>query len=272
MLSGPAYVDLRLRAEGLGDVDLETLAGFGLRAAVLCAHRPPGPRDVDLRRHWDELSGTQSRRLAAAGIRPLVALGVPGAHIPARGLSVLLHDLTRRFGDPSVVAFGELDLAAGGPREESLLEEQLGLARDLDRPVLLRAPAGGGLRATQRLLSMVRRAGPPPERFLLVGAQGAPAELARALGLWHGWSVGTSAADDAKLVGLVRARGGSRLALVSDVGDGAGDLVALPRAIHGLAKAGLSEKLLRGLLHDGPLAFVEGSRARWAHARAAGRE
>ena len=47
-------VDLHLHAEGLSDADLATLAFFGLRAALTCAHDAAGSATTEgLRRHWD---------------------------------------------------------------------------------------------------------------------------------------------------------------------------------------------------------------------------
>lgn len=108
--SAPEFVDLHLHAEGLSDADLATLAFFGLRAALTCAHDAGAIRTDDLRRHWDELVTVQAARLQAAGIRPLVALGVHPARIPWHGIDALLHDLPRYFDDPRVVALGELGL------------------------------------------------------------------------------------------------------------------------------------------------------------------
>jgi predicted metal-dependent TIM-barrel fold hydrolase len=270
-VSAPPFTDLRLRAETLRDEDLETLARFGLRAALVCAHRPPGPRERDMREHWDDLLSRQAPRLAAHGIRPLVALGIPGAHIPARGLAALLDDLVRRFDHPLVAAFGELDLASGGPREEALLTEQLSLARGLRRPVILRAPARGrtGLR---RLLSLLQRrregaaqaAGPSQADVLLVDAGEADRPMARPLGLWLGLPVSPSGLSEKDVVRLAHADGLDAVALVSDMGEGPGDLLALPRAAHALARAGFSERRLRALLSEGPLAFIAGRpRAIW---------
>ena len=48
--SAPEFVDLHLHAEGLSDADLATLAFFGLRAALTCAHDAGAIRTDDLRR------------------------------------------------------------------------------------------------------------------------------------------------------------------------------------------------------------------------------
>src|SRR2546421_2673940 len=121
------FVDLHLHAEGLSDADLGTLAFFGLRAALTCSNDANASNSEEVRRHWDELVEVQTGRLKAAGIRPLVALGVHPARIPWHGVDALLHELPRYFDDPRVVALGELGLHKGGEREEEVLARQLEL-------------------------------------------------------------------------------------------------------------------------------------------------
>src|SRR5476649_106816 len=100
----PEFVDLHLHADGISTQDLATLAYFGLKAAVTCA-RDTGSGSADaLRKHWDELVSKQTERLRAAGIRPLVALGLHPARIPWHGVDELLHRLPHYFDDPKVVA------------------------------------------------------------------------------------------------------------------------------------------------------------------------
>src|SRR5262249_6772163 len=142
MATAPSrFVDLHLHAEGLSDADLATLAFFGLSAALTCAHDAGATRSEELRRHWDELVSRQAQRLKAAGIRPLVALGVHPARIPWHGLEALLHELPRYFDDPRVVALGELGLQEGGEREEDVLTRQLALSLALRRPVVVHTPS-----------------------------------------------------------------------------------------------------------------------------------
>lgn len=250
------YVDLHLHAEGLRDADLATLALFGLETAVTLAHDTPAPRAADVRRHWDELVSTQPRRLAAAGVRPLVALGLHPARIPWRGLEELLHALPRYFDDPKVVALGELGLHLGTPREEEVLLRQLELSLQLRRPVILHTPAEGKLARTRRLLSLVQQAGLDPSRVLVDHATAQTLPLVRALGCWAGLTLQPGGLDAAGAAALLKRRGAEGVLLTSDVGDGAADLLALPRAAEALRAAGLSEELIKRALYEGPLRFL----------------
>lgn len=248
----PPFVDLHLHAEGIGDADLKTLALFGLKAAVTCSNDA-----VDLRKHWDELVTVQTQRLKAAGIRPLVALAVHPSRIPWHGVDELLNRLPHYFDDPRVVALGELGLQQGGAREEEILARQLQLAATLRRPVILHTPAGEkNLSRTKRLLSIVRESRLSPDQVLVDHVTGETFAVVHACGHWAGLTMQPEALGPATAAALLSKHGAERIVLTSDIGEGATDLLALPRAAEALRKAGLSIELTHRALYEGPLAFL----------------
>ncbi len=247
----PPFVDLHLHAEGIADPDLRTLALFGLKAAVTCSNDA-----VDLRKHWDELVTVQTQRLKAAGIRPLVALAVHPSRIPWHGVDELLNRLPHYFDDPRVVALGELGLHQGGEREEEILARQLQLASTLGRPVILHTPAKEKLARTKRLLAIVRESRLPPDRVLVDHVNDETFALVHAYGHWTGLTMQPGALGTAEASTLLSKHGAERIVLTSDIGEGASDLLALPRAAEALRKAGLSLELSHRALYEGPLAFL----------------
>lgn len=247
----PPFVDLHLHAEGLGLADLETLAFFGLKAAVTCSGSAG-----DLHKHWDDLVTVQTRRLQAAGIRPLVALGVHPSSIPWHGVDDLLTRLPHYFDDPRVVALGELGLQEGGAREEEILARQLQLAVDLRRPVLLRTPATEKVSRTRRLLSIVRESRLSPDQVLVDHVIAETFAVVHACGHWSGFSMQPEALGPTMAAALLSKHGAERIVLTGDIGEGASDLLALPRAAEALRRAGLSTELIHRALYEGPLAFL----------------
>jgi len=250
------FVDLHLHAEGLSDADLETLACFGLAAALTCSHDAGVTRSEEVRRHWDELVSVQAPRLKRAGIRPLVALGVHPARIPWHGVDALLHALPGYFDDPRVVALGELGLQSGGEREEEVFRRQLELSLALRRPVIVQTPAADRLARTRRLIALLREAHVAPERVLIDHVTAETFPLVRACGFWAGLTLQPDAIDAAQAVTLLRKNGAESVSLTSDAGEGASDLLALPRAADALLAAGLSEELRRKAMHGNPLRFL----------------
>ncbi len=252
----PRFVDLHLHAEGISDADLATLAFFGLSAALTCAHDAGASTSDELRRHWDHLVSVQAARLKGAGIRPLVALGVHPARIPWHGIDALLHDLPRYFDDPRVVALGELGLHAGGEREEDILLRQLALSLALRKPVLVHTPSLDKLARTRRLIALLRESRVPPARVLIDHVSEETFPLVRACGFWAGLTLQPGGLDAQAAVRLIKKNGAEGVALTSDVGEGASDLLALPRASDALASGGLSEELRRRAMLENPLAFL----------------
>lgn len=252
----PEFVDLHLHAEGLSDADLGTLAFFGLRAALTCSNDAGAQRIEDLKAHWNELVTVQVARLKAAGIRPLVALGVHPARIPWHGIDALLHELPRYFDDPRVVALGELGLNLGGEREEEVLRRQLELSLTLRRPVLVHTPSSDKLQRTRRLIAVLREARVPPQRVLIDHVTDETFPLVRACGFWAGLTLQPGGVAAEVAAELLRKNGAEAVVLTSDVGEGASDLLALPRAAEALLRAGLSQELRHRALYENPLQFL----------------
>jgi predicted metal-dependent TIM-barrel fold hydrolase len=250
------FVDLHLHADGISAQDLATLAYFGLKAAVTCARDAGTGSAVELRKHWDELVGKQAERLKAAGIRPLVALGLHPSRIPWHGVEELFHRLPHYFDDPKVVALGELGLNDGGPREDEILSRQLLLAARLRRPVIIHTPAKDKLARTRRILTLVRDSPLEPERVLVDHVSAATFPLVHGLGCWAGLTLQPDGVAPRAAAALVKKHGAARIVLTSDIGEGASDLLALPKAAEALRSSGLSEEVVRRLMAEGPLAFL----------------
>ena len=250
------FVDLHLHAEGLRDADLTTLALFGLAAAVTCANDAGATSAEELRRHWDGLVSVQASRLKTCGIRPFVALAVHPARIPWHGLDDLLHRLPRYFDDPRVAAIGELGLQEGSSREEEVLLRQLELAAQLRKPVIAHTPATGKLPVTKRLLAILRESRAVPGKVLVDHVTLETFPLVRACGYLSGLTLQPGLLEPDEAAQLLSRNGAEGIVLTSDAGEGASDLLALPRAAGSLRKAGLSLALTRKALYQGPLEFL----------------
>ena len=250
------FVDLHLHADGISGEDLATLAYFGLKAAVTCARDAGAGSAEDLKKHWDELVQIQTQRLKMAGIRPMVALGLHPARIPWHGVDDLLHRLPHYFDDPKVVALGELGLHDGTEREEDIFSRQLGLAARLRKPVIVHTPAKDKLARTKRLLALLTASRLQPSQVLVDHVNEETFPLVRGFGCWAGLTLQPDGMNPQAAAALISKHGAERIVLTSDIGEGATDLLALPKAAEALSKAGLTEELCRRALSEGPLAFL----------------
>lgn len=243
------FFDAQLNPLALRDGDLADLRFFGVAGALAPADGPitPATREA-IRRSWDALSPGATRRLRRAGVAGFAAVGVHPRAIPWRGLEALLADLPDFLGRPQVVAVGAIGLEEGGAREEGVFGRQLELARELRLPVVVHTPWRSKERTTRRALALLREHELEPGRILVTRADARTIRMIRACGYTAGLSLSASAAGADPLdeaVRLVRSLGPEGLVLGSGAGEGAGDLLALPRAAGRLEKAGLSPAVIR---------------------------
>jgi predicted metal-dependent TIM-barrel fold hydrolase len=263
------FFDAHLDARALGRRDLEDLRFFGVTGALVPVSDWPSPTGADaIRRDWTELSGPLVRRMKRCGVAGYVALGIHPARIPRSGLEALLTDLPDFLGRPSVVAIGEIGLVAGTPREEEVFGRQLALAKDLRIPVLVRTPWRATLLRTRRILAILRQAELEPSKVLVDHADTRTAKMIRACGYRAGICLSATPTSGRRsfldeAVRLVESLGPEGLILGSGAGEGAGDLLALPRIADRMASARLSDAVIRRVCGGNAVAFF-GVRARIA--------
>jgi uncharacterized protein len=241
------YFDAQLHPISLRPGDLDDLRYFGVAGALAPADDGVTPATRDgLRRAWAALAPGATRRLRRAGIAGFAAVGIHPRCIPWRGLEALLAELPDFLGRHDVLAVGAIGLDEGGAREEAVFARQLELARELRLPVLVHTPWRAKERITRRALAMLREHDLAPGGVLVTRADARTVRMIRACGYAAGLSLsagGGDALDEA--VKLVRSLGPEGLVLGSGAGDGAGDLLSLPRAAGRMAKAGLSQAVVR---------------------------
>ncbi|HET9751904.1 MAG TPA: hydrolase TatD, partial [Myxococcales bacterium] len=80
--------------------------------------------------------------------------------------------------------------------------------------------------------------------------------LVRGIGCWAGLTLQPGLFDPQSAAAVIAKNGAERIVLTSDIGEGASDLLALPKAAEALQRAGLSLELREELLWHGPLAFL----------------
>lgn len=249
--------DAHLHPEALSDQDLESMRFFGVERALVVAHHFPEPTSKALLRHFDDLVEKQLPRLERLGIRAYAALGVHPRCIPRRGLSEVLSALPDYFQGGRVVALGETGLHSGGEEEEETFLEQLALARRLKLRVVVHTPNQDKERHTRRILTLLRQSGVLASRVLVDHANTRTVRTILEVGHWAGLTLHPEALKAERAVALVRRLGSERLVLNSDAGDGAGDILGLARLANLLAKANLSERIVRRIARDNAVRFFQ---------------
>jgi predicted metal-dependent TIM-barrel fold hydrolase len=248
--------DPRVHPAALTSQDLDTLRRFGVSRVLLACDGSVHPATPGAHfKHFDHLLGKEVPRFARAGLEARVCLGVHPAAVPRRGMAHILERLPSWLQGGKVAALGVLGLALGTEAEEEALLEQLALARRLGLPALVATPLEQREPMTRRLLTVLKASRLPPERILVGGAVGRTVRAIRALGFWTGLTLHPEHLTAERAVALVASLGPERLVLDSGLGEGAFDLLALPRAVHLLTKAGLTRSVVRRV--------SEGNADRW---------
>lgn len=250
--------DPLLHARALGARDLADLAFFGVAGALVPTDDSVAAATAArVRRGWADTVAAV-KRLRKAGLAAWAAVGVHPGRIPLRGLEALLADLPEELSRPEVAAVGIVGIGEGGELEERVLHRQLELARELRRPVLLAVPWRARERAVKRTLSALREAEVEPGRALVLGADVRTVRSIRAVGQLAGVSLSAGGRDDPLdlAVRIVKEHGAEGIVLGSDAGQAGGDLLALPRAVDRLARAGLSDAVIRRVCGANALAFL----------------
>ena len=248
--------DLRLHPASLSEQDLESLRFFGVTGALLVADSSPSPTADALLEHFETLTTVQLRRFEKAGFETRIALGIHPLSVPARGLHRVLDALPSFFSSGRVVALGLLGLARGGPLEEEAFDAQLQLARRLKLPVIASAPLLKRETMTKQLLTRLRESKLPAERVVVDGANAKTVRLILGRGHVAGLTLHPDQLTVEKAVPLIRALGAERVVLNTAAGDGAGDLLALPRAANRLTQSGLTRSVVSRVAGQNARAFL----------------
>jgi predicted metal-dependent TIM-barrel fold hydrolase len=240
-----ALFDAHLHPEGLTDQDLETLRVFGVSAALVAAHHAPiDSTSRDILAHFDSILSVQLPRLERQSIRAYAAIGVDPRCVPRRGMSEILSALPGYFATGKVVALGEVGLHSGSEAEESALVDQLQLSAKLKLPVLVHTPSRDKERHTRRILNLLKAAGILPRRALVDHASGRTVRTILECGYFAGLTIHPDELSAERASALVARLGSERLVLNSDLGDGPGDIIGLPRVVHLMQKRKLSERVI----------------------------
>lgn len=130
--------DAHLPAPALEDLDLENLAYFGLRRAVIVGEKfarfeTSGNAVSSLTR----LAFTERARLRRFGIESVVAAGLSAAAAPDRVIPEYYARLDQLVASGDVAVVGPLGWTYGEPWEVDLFRRQVAIARRHQRPIYL---------------------------------------------------------------------------------------------------------------------------------------
>lgn len=253
----PPFFDAHLHPWGLTDADVDSLRLFGLTAALVTAdHAPADPTPRAILEHFDSILEVQLPRLERRGIRAFAALGVDPRCIPAKGMPEVLAALPGYFASGKVVAIGEVGLQRGGDREENALLAQLELSEKLKVPVLVHTPYLEKERVTRRALHLLQQMDVARRWVMIDHANARTVRTILECGHYAGLTIHPDELSVEGAARLVARHGSERLIIDSDLGDGPGDIIGLPRLLHRLEKLKLSPGVIRNVAFKNAADFL----------------
>ena len=250
--------DPRVRAgAGARPADLQTLAFFGVQGVVLApATAPPAADDREVLERLDSVTGRDRVRLQAAGLQAFALVGVHPCWASPRGMHKVVHRLPELLARPGVVGVGEIGLLKGTPPELDLLHRHLEAAADAGLPAVIHIAERPDRYSLARLALDAVLASPlPPDRVLLSATTPDLLELVTAAGARAGVTVGACPDGRASGVSFLRDHGPDGLLVDGGVGEGAYDVLSLPKAAQDLLDAGWTDEDVHRVFVDNALNF-----------------
>jgi len=134
--------------------------------------------------------------------------------------------------------------------------EQLNLARKLKVRALVHTPRAEKERLTRRILNILRDCGIAREKILVDHTNAKTVRLALECGFYAGLTLHPDELRSEDAVKLVQKLGSERLILNTNSGNGAGDILAIPRAVNLMRKAEVPLKVIERVSMKNAAEFV----------------
>jgi predicted metal-dependent TIM-barrel fold hydrolase len=242
---------------GVRTADLQTLAFFGVQGAVLApATAPPAADWREVVDRLEAVVGPDRRRLETAGVRAWSLVGVHPCWASPKSMHKVVHRLPELLARPGVVGVGEIGLQSGTPPELDLLDRHLEAAADAGLPAVLHVAEGADrYRLTRLALDAVLASPLAPDRVLVAATTPELLELVTAAGVKASVTVGGCPDERATGVAFLREHGPDGLLVDGGVGEGAFDVLGLPKAAQDLLDGGWSAAEVRQVFLQNALTF-----------------
>ena len=213
--------------------------------------------------YFKQLTEVEPARAASFGIahHAWVCINPKEAEDPgfARDVIALLPEF---LDQPNVLGVGEIGLNKNSKNEMAILEEQIALAAEHDRLILVHTPhLEDKLKGTRLILDALRRdARIRPERVLIDHVEEHTVGMVLDAGYWAGMTLyPDSKCTPQRAVDIVECYGSERL-WINSAGDwGHSDPLAVPKCMAEMRARGHTPELIHRLTYGNPQAFLEQS-------------
>ena len=183
------FIDGHLHSVFLSYYDIELMVHSSYDGFVTLAYTPIPPSNVDsLREHFEHLM-FEKNRCGGTGLRVYVGVGIHPRCIPSGDIGSYLGIVEEYLGNTDVL--GEVGLETGSDVEVRVLEEQLRIAKRLDKPVIIHTPRANKHVILRRIIDVVNNVGLPSELVVIDHLLPSPIllDLIVGRGYWLGFTI-----------------------------------------------------------------------------------
>jgi predicted metal-dependent TIM-barrel fold hydrolase len=244
--------------------DYQAMADAGVAAIVEPAFWLGQPRTHvgTFEDYFLSLLGWERFRASQFGIRHFCTMGLNPKEANneqvAEGVMELLQLYVEKDG---VVAVGEIGYDDVTPKEESIFQRQIALAKDAALPILIHTPHRDKKKGTLRTLDVVKESGFPPELTIVDHTNEETLQAVLDSGCWAGHSIyPKTKMDEQRMVTLVQRFGSERILVNSAADWGVSDPLKVPKTAQTMREAGITEAAIETICWKNPIAFFAQSK------------
>lgn len=183
------FIDGHLHSVFLSYYDIELMVHSSYDGFVTLAYTPIPPSSVgSLRDHFEHLM-FEKTRCGNTGLRVYVGIGIHPRCIPSGDIRNYLGIIEEYLGSADVL--GEVGLEIGSDVEVHVLEEQLRIAKRLDKPVIIHTPRANKHGILKKTIDVINNVGLSSELVVIDHLLPNPIllDLTVGQGYWLGFTI-----------------------------------------------------------------------------------
>jgi uncharacterized protein len=255
-------IDPHLHIDRMKGKDAETLSIAGVEAGIL-----PTPHILQwivsaetLFRMWRNFMEFEVNHSASLGIEIHVTLGIPFYGLDTESVAEALKQMPKYLEHPSVIGLGEIGMDAGISDEEQLFRNQLAIAKEYHKPVIVHTPTPmepQAVKVCREIIKVIESEHFPMDRVVLdhTGRNSLKDRIN------SGAMVGLSLCydklrpEDAAEIVAENPQYHRQLFINSEFGYAGEGYFSVPRAVLAMRRLGLKRDVIEGITWDNPKKF-----------------
>ena len=224
-------IDAHIHADTRPYEDFEKMVISGIDTAITCAHDPlrMSKSEVVLD-HFHRLLNNDVKRAKSNGLNLYVALGIHPRSISPNH-EIVIQKISDLLENDLIVAIGEIGLETASSAEKNILIEQLHLADDLNRKVIIHTPRTNKKEVTQITKEIILENIDPS----LVLVEHVNKEIVDDL-IEHDFTMGLTIQplkmSPNEAIDLLKEYGTEKFILNSDMSSSPSDPLSVPKTVH----------------------------------------